>query len=259
MIEQEIEIRMPEATSDGMMYHSEDRGRLPGVIFLTDIGGIRPSQREMAQRLAAEGYIVLLPNVFYRVGRPPLIDFPVKIGEERTMKRIGELSASLTPQAVERDASAYVNFLSAHESVADGPMGVVGYCFSGALAMRIAAARPDRIAAAASFHGGRLFTDAPTSPHLLLPRIKAELYFGHAIQDQSMPREAIEKPQPCASGLERPVQRRNLRRCLSRLDRARQSGLQSSSSRTGFRKAEGVVRENFRREGLKAQSLFRIP
>jgi carboxymethylenebutenolidase len=174
------------------MYRSQDRHRLTGVIFLTDIGGIRPSQREMAQRLAAEGYTVLLPNVFYRVGRPPLIDFPVKTGEERIMKRIGELSGSLTPEAVERDASAYVDFLSGHESVADGPMGVVGYCFSGALAMRIAAARPDRIAAAASFHGGRLFTDAPTSPHLLLPRIKAQLYFGHAIQDKSMPQEAIE-------------------------------------------------------------------
>jgi carboxymethylenebutenolidase len=192
VIEQEIEIAMPEGTSDGMMYCPQDLRRLPGVIFLTDIGGIRPSQREMASRLAAEGYTVLLPNVFYRVGRPPLIDFPVKMGEERTMKRFGELSGPLTPEAVERDASAYVNFLSDHESVADGPMGVVGYCFSGALAMRIAAARPDRIAAAASFHGGRLFTDAPTSPHLLLPRIKAQLYFGHAIQDKSMPQEAIE-------------------------------------------------------------------
>jgi len=192
MIEQEIQIRTPEGTSDGMMYRPQDRRRSPGVIFLTDIGGIRPSKREMAQRLADEGYTGLMPNVFYRVGRPPLIDFPLKIGEERTMERIGELSAPLTPQAVERDASAYVDFLSGHESVADGQMGVVGYCFSGALAMRIAAARPDRIAAAASFHGGRLFTDAPTSPHLLLPLIKAQLYFGHAIQDKSMPQEAIE-------------------------------------------------------------------
>jgi carboxymethylenebutenolidase len=192
MIEQEIEIRTPDGTCDGMVYFSKDRRRLPGAIFLTDIGGIRPSQREMAKRLAAEGFTVLLPNVFYRVGRPPLIEFPVKIGEERTMKRIGELSGPLTPEVIERDASAYVDFLSDHESFADGPMGVVGYCFSGALAMRIAAARPDRIAAAASFHGGRLFTDAPTSPHRLLPRIKAELYFGHAIQDQNMPRAAIE-------------------------------------------------------------------
>ncbi|MBV8377007.1 MAG: dienelactone hydrolase family protein [Verrucomicrobia bacterium] len=193
MIEQKIEIRTPDGTSDGMMYHSQDHRRLVGLIFLTDIGGIRPSQREMAQRLAAQGYSVLLPNVFYRVGRPPVIDFPVKIGEEQTIKRIGELSGSLTPEAAERDASAYLGFLSDHELVADHPIGVVGYCFSGALAMRIAAAEPDRVAAAASFHGGRLFTDDPASPHLLLPRIKAQLYFGHATQDRSMPPEAIQK------------------------------------------------------------------
>ncbi len=136
---------------------------------------------------------VLTPNVFYRTGRAPMFDFPVKVGEERTMKRIAELSEPLTPEAVERDASAYVDFLATHGCVGEGQMGVVGYCFSGALAMRTAAARPDRIAAAASFHGGRLFTDAPTSPHLVLPRIKAHLYFGHATQDQSMPQEAIDK------------------------------------------------------------------
>ncbi|MGD0698017.1 MAG: dienelactone hydrolase family protein [Terriglobia bacterium] len=193
MIEQEIEIHTPDGISDSVLYTSENGRRLPGVIFLTDIVGIRPSQRAMARRLASEGYSVLMPNVFYRTGRPPMFDFPLKMGEERTMKRLAELSGPLSQEAVERDASAYVDFLAAHESVREGPMGVVGYCFSGALAMRTAAARPDRIAAAASFHGGRLFTDAPTSPHLVLPRIKARLYFGHAIQDQSMPQEAIEK------------------------------------------------------------------
>ena len=193
MIEQLIEIHTPDGMSDSVHYSPEGWRRLPAAIFLTDIGGIRPSQRQMAQRLASEGYTVLMPNVFYRTGRPPMFDFPLKIGEERTMKRLAELSGPLTPEAVERDASAYVDFLAAHKSVSEGPIGVVGYCFSGALAMRIAATRPDRIAAAASFHGGRLFTDAPTSPHLLLPRINASLYFGHAIQDKSMPQEAIEK------------------------------------------------------------------
>jgi carboxymethylenebutenolidase len=77
--------------------------------------------------------------------------------------------------------------------VADGAMGVVGYCFTGGFAMRTAAARADRIGAAASFHGGGLCTDAPTSPHLVLPRVKARLYFGHAIEDRSMPPEAIAK------------------------------------------------------------------
>ncbi len=147
----------------------------------------------MARRLAAEGFSVLMPNVFYRTGRPPMFDFAANPGDDRTRKRFAELAGPLTPEAVERDASDYVDFLAAHDSVSEGAMGVVGYCFTGSMAMRIAAARLDKIAAAASFHGGGLFTDAPTSPHLVLPRIKARLYFGHAIQDRSMPEEAIAK------------------------------------------------------------------
>jgi carboxymethylenebutenolidase len=193
MIEQEIEIRTPDGTSEGLLYRAEDGRRLPGVIHLTDIGGIRPSQREMARRLAEEGYTVLMPNVFYRTGRPPMFEPGLSMGDERGRKRLFELREPLTPEAVERDASAYVDYLAGQESVRDGGMGVVGYCFTGGLAMRTAAARPDRIAAAASFHGGGLFTDAPTSPHLILPRIKARLYFAYAIKDQSMPEEAIAK------------------------------------------------------------------
>ena len=193
MIEKEIEIRLADGTSDGVLYQPEGELRSPGAIFLTDIGGIRPATRDMARRLAAEGYCVLMPNVFYRTGRPPMFDFPRRLGEERTMKRIAELSAPVTPEAMERDATDYVEFLATQDAVSGGSMGVVGHCFTGPMAMRVAAARPDRIAAAASFHGVRLFTDAPTSPHLVLPRIKARLYFGHAINDNSMTEEAIEK------------------------------------------------------------------
>jgi len=193
MIEKEIEIRATDGTSDGVLYQPDGERRSPGVIFLTDIGGIRPATRDMARRLAAEGYCVLMPNVFYRSGRPPLWDFPRRLGEERTMKRIAELSAPVTPEAMERDASDYVEFLTAQGSVSEGMMGVVGHCFTGSMAMRTAAACPDRIAAAASFHGVRLFTDDPTSPHLVLPRVRARLYFAHAVEDKSMPEEAIEK------------------------------------------------------------------
>lgn len=193
MLELETEIRTGDGTSDSVIYRPDGFRRLPGVLFLTDIGGIRPSQRQMAERLAEAGYTVLMPNVFYRTGRPPMFGFPLKMGEERTTKRLAELSAPLTPEAFERDAAAYADFLAAQDGVAPGPLGVAGYCFSGALALRAAAARPGQIAAAASFHGGRLYTEAPTSPHLLLPRIKARLYFGHAVEDRSMPAEAIEK------------------------------------------------------------------
>jgi carboxymethylenebutenolidase len=109
------------------------------------------------------------------------------------MKRIAELSAPVTPEAMERDALDYIEFLAAQDAVSEGAMGVVGHCFTGQMAMRAAATRPDRIAAAASFHGTRLFTDDPTSPHLVLPRVKARLYFAHAVEDNTMPKEAIEK------------------------------------------------------------------
>jgi carboxymethylenebutenolidase len=191
--EQPVEIRTPDGTSDGILFTPEEGRRLPGVIFYTDIGGIRPSQTQMAARLAAEGYTVLLPNIFYRSGKLPVFDFTPKFGDERTTKRMAELRVPLTPEAVERDGAAYLDFLAGQPSVSSGPMGVLGLCFSGAMALRTAAARPDRIAAAASFHGGGLYTDDPSSPHLTLPRIKARLYFGHAVEDKSMPREAIDK------------------------------------------------------------------
>jgi carboxymethylenebutenolidase len=193
MIEEEIEIHTADGTSDGFLYRTEDGSPLPGVVHLTDIGGIRSAKGEMARRLAEEGYTVLLPNVFYRTGRTPLWDFPRNFEEERTKRRFAELTGPLTPEAMERDGSAYVDFLAGQASVRAGGMGVVGYCFTGAMALRIAAARPDRIAAAASFHGGGLHTEAPTSPDLSLSRVKARLYFGHAAEDRSMPPEAIEK------------------------------------------------------------------
>lgn len=192
MSEQAIEVRTPDGVVDGFFYPSVT-GSGPGVIHLTDIRGIRPATRELSQRFAADGYSVLLPNVFYRSGRPPLFDFPVVFGEERTNKRFGELVKPLTPDAVARDAVALTDYLAGLTGVRQGQQAVVGYCFTGAMAMRYAATCPDRIAAVASFHGGGLLNDQPTSPHLVLPQIKARLYFGHAIEDRSMPAAAVEK------------------------------------------------------------------
>ncbi len=169
VIEKEIEISTPDGTSQGFLYCPSGDGRWPGVIFLTDIFGIRASNEGMAQRVAAEGYSVLLPNVFYRSGKLPMFDFPVKFGEERTMRRIGELRQALTPAAMERDAVAYAGFLAKQPCTGSGAMGVIGYCFTGAMALRAAAVLPDKIAAVASFHGGGLFTAEPDSPHTVNP------------------------------------------------------------------------------------------
>lgn len=192
MIEEKVQIRTDDGVSDGLLFRPEGSA-LPGVIHLTDIVGIRPAHCDMARRLAAEGYAVLVPNIFYRTSKVPAFDFTPNFGDERTTKRLGELSGPLTPDAMERDASKYVDFLAALEFTNATGIGVVGFCYAGATAMRTAAVRPDKIAAIASFHGGRLCTDAVTSPHLALSRIGARLYFGHAVKDNSMPAEAIAK------------------------------------------------------------------
>ena len=195
MIEQSVTIPTPDGTAEGTLFvpDHDQRQRYPGVLYFTDIAGVRPANLSMASRVAKEGFTVLVPNVFYRTSKLPVFDFPVKFGEERTTERLAELSGPLTPDAMERDAVAYIDFLAAQKGVSSSPMGVVGFCFSGSMAMRAAAARPDRIAAVASFHGGRLCTEQPTSPHRELPRIKARLYFGHAVDDRSMPAESIAK------------------------------------------------------------------
>lgn len=189
--EEKLEIPLPAGHADAILYRPDGEGAWPGVLHLSDIWGIRPEREAMARRQAADGYVVLLPNVFWRYGKPPLFDFKPQIGEERTIKRRGELIASLVPAQMSQDAGGYVDWLSTSAYVRPGKLAVVGYCFTGAMAMRAAAARPDKVALAASFHGGGLATDEPTSPHLLLPEIQARLYFAHGIEDRAMTAQMI--------------------------------------------------------------------
>src|SRR5579863_7571383 len=145
-MEKQIEIHTVDGVVDGFLYTPEGSGPWPGVIQLTDIHGVRPVARDLAQRIAAKGYVVLLPNVFYRTGKAPLPDFVFKPGDEKAMARFRELAGPLTPEAMERDGGAYVDFLAKQAGIGSGKMGVVGYCFTAAMAMRTAAARPERIA-----------------------------------------------------------------------------------------------------------------
>src|SRR5262245_64982898 len=119
MIEKEIEVRTADGTSDGFFYRPESEGRWPGVIFLTDIGGNRPATRDMARRLSTEGYCVLMPNVFYRSGRPALWDFPRLLGEERTMRLIVELSAQVMAEAREGVAVESVQCMADGDCITD--------------------------------------------------------------------------------------------------------------------------------------------
>jgi len=193
MIEENLQIRTADGVVDALLVRPDSTEPLPAVINLTDGIGYRPEFAEQSKQIAERGYVVLTPNIFYRTSKPPVYPFEPDFGDDRTKDRSAELRAPLTPAAMARDGSAYVDFLASQPFVSNGPMGVIGFCFAGKFAVVVAAARPDRIAAAASFHGSWLFTDTVDSPHLVLPRVKGRLYFGHANHDLSMPLESIEK------------------------------------------------------------------
>jgi carboxymethylenebutenolidase len=193
VIWQQVEIPTADGIIGALLVRPDTTETLPGVIELTDGLGFRQAHADLSKRLAERGYVVLTPNIFYRTTKPPAFDFEPDFPSERAVNRFRELTGPLTPDAMVRDGSAYIDFLAAQPFVSRGAMGVVGFCFTGQFALRMAAARPDRIAAVASFHGAGLVTDTDRSPHLVLPQVKARLYFGHAVNDQSMPADAIEK------------------------------------------------------------------
>jgi carboxymethylenebutenolidase len=166
-----------------------DRGeRHPGVLLYMDIFGVRPELREKARELAEHGYYVLVPNLFYRHGPAPVIELPGHIGEQIRPAVVAQLMPLVEAHTTERalrDADAYLKFLTAQPEVSAGPVAVIGYCMGGVLAMRTAAAHPDQVAAVAGFHPGILVTDAPDSPHRLVPKLTAQVHLGHAKGDMS--------------------------------------------------------------------------
>ncbi|MGW0998410.1 dienelactone hydrolase family protein [Streptomyces sp. NPDC002520] len=191
-----VDIPTEDGVADAYLAHPVDGRPHPGVLLYQDAFGLRPRLRAMADRLAGAGYTVLVPNVFYRGGRTPIGELPEFIdpaADPTLWQRIGPVMASLTPELIERDADAYLGWLADSPLVADGPVALTGYCMGARLALRTAATHPERVAAAAGFHGGRLATDDADSPHLGAQSITAELYFGHADQDASMPEEQIRR------------------------------------------------------------------
>ena len=173
-----------------MLIRPDGSGEFPGVLFLTDIWGVRPANIGMAERLAGKGFTVLMPNVVHRYAgiQPEGLETD---DPEENKRRLGALFTALTPSDMVGDGKAYVDFLLAQKDVKRCKIGVVGYCFTGQMAVRIAATVPDKIAAAASFHGGFLVTGKPDSPHRILAPITARLYFGHAVEDATATPEHV--------------------------------------------------------------------
>jgi carboxymethylenebutenolidase len=176
---------IPLHTQDGIcpthIFTPPGRGPWAAVLFFMDGLGIRPALFEMGERLAAHGYYVVLPDLYYRTGfteGPRLFSDPA-IRAEWSKSVLPTVSV----EKIMRDVAAVLAFLDKQPKVRHGTMGVTGYCLGGRLALAAAGHFPDRIAAAASYHGGGLATEAPDSPHRFAPEMKAKVYVAGAIED----------------------------------------------------------------------------
>jgi len=168
-------------------------GPWPAVIFYMDGLAIRPALFEMAQHMADGGYVVLLPDLFYRAGPYDPLD-PAKIFASGNVREaLGHLLASTDNRRAAEDTKAFIGLIDSRDDVKGEQIGVTGYCMGGAIALTVAGTYPDRIAAAASFHGGNLATDNELSPHMLAPKMRARIYVAGADQDAHYPPEMNEK------------------------------------------------------------------
>ncbi len=192
MIEQTLDIQ----TTDGQMetfYCRPERGTHPAVFFLMDAPGIREELHDMARRLATSGYCVLLPNLYYRAGRDTKYGPDVLTKGSAEQARMRAVRTKMTIPPVMQDIADMMKFIDAQSAVAKGPIGIHGYCMSGPYALAAAARYPDRIAAAASFYGTWLVSDAVESPHLNLAKARGELYIGCAEHDELAPLTMVEE------------------------------------------------------------------
>jgi carboxymethylenebutenolidase len=190
LVSETVDVAAPDGVADAFLTRPVDGGRHPGVVLYTDAFGIRPAVEAHAERLAARGYCVLVPNVFYRDGRAPVLEDIERLmkSEDRSalFAALRPKMDALTPDAANRDSAAWLAHLRQCGGMHEGAVGVVGYCMGGRLSLRMAGEFPDAVAAAASFHGGNLATEREDSPHLSAVRAAAELYIGHADNDRSM-------------------------------------------------------------------------
>jgi carboxymethylenebutenolidase len=185
-----IEIQTRDGVCPSYVFHPAGDGSWPAVLVFMDGVGIRPAMLEVGERLAKSGYFVLLPDLFYRAGPYEPMDARSVFSDPEKRKVLMEkFFPSISPAKTMSDTSAFLDFLAADARVKPGGIGTTGYCMGGLMSLTAAGTYPDRIVVTASYHGGRLATDAPDSPHLLAPKIKARVYIAGASEDPSFPDE----------------------------------------------------------------------
>ena len=186
-------VTTPDGTCTVRLFTPEGEGPWPGVVMYPDAGGVRDTFDEMAAKLADLGYAVLLPDVYYRLGDWEPIDMKTAFGDPEQRKRLMSMIGSITPDTMATDAAAFFDYLVARPEVSGDRFGLTGYCMGGRTAVVVAGRLPDRVVAAASFHGGGLVTDSEDSPHLRAEDIQAVVYVAGAENDGSFTTEHAEQ------------------------------------------------------------------
>ena len=180
-----IEIKTHDGVCPAYVFRPSGKGPWPAVLVFMDGVGIRPAMLELGERLATYGYFVLLPDLFYRVGPYEPMDHTIFADPEKRKMLMEKFIGPTTPAKVMSDTRAFIGYIHAQPDVKPGPIGTTGYCMGGLMSLTAAGTYPGEIAASASYHGGRLATDAPDSPHLLAPKMKGRVYVAGAVEDQS--------------------------------------------------------------------------
>lgn len=193
MSHEQISIRTHDGACPAHVFTPKGSGPWPAVIFYMDGLAIRPTLFEMGQRLSDGGYVVLLPDLFYRAGPYAPLEPKKILGKGDVRAALGHLFQSTDNRRAAADTEAFLTWFGTRSDVSGTRVGTTGYCMGGAISLTVAGTYPDRIAAAASFHGGSLATDSPMSPHLLAPKIKGRVYVAGADQDASYPPEMAER------------------------------------------------------------------
>jgi len=206
VVEKDVEVKTPDGVADAALYYPQGPGKWPAVLIWPDVVSLRPVFREMGKRLASAGYVVLVPNLYYRVKRAPVVEGGFNFANPDDRAKLTPLRASVTPEGTDRDAAAYVAFLDAQpQTDRSKKVGTQGYCMGGPLAFRTAGAVPSRVGAVASFHGGGLVTDQPTSPSLLIPKTSAEYLVLVADNDDKQDPAAKDKLKAAFASAGRPA------------------------------------------------------
>jgi len=204
--ETDVTIPTPDGKADAALFHPAGAGSWPAVLMWPDILGLRPVFRDMARRLAAEGYVVLVPNPFYRTRRAPIVTGAFDFNDPKQVQPLLDLKATLTDARIDRDAAVFITFLDQQKQTNRRKgAGVQGYCFSGPYAFHTGAVRSDRIRAVATFHGGGLVTKEPNSPHLLIPKTKASFVVAIARNDDQKQPEAKDVLKSTFAAAKRPA------------------------------------------------------